>query len=60
MKVRQMNKILDAKRPLETSRYVSAFWYRYNKAWIYFNRISRKRLRKMRKKGDFDMTILNQ
>lgn len=50
MKVRQMNKILDAERPLETSSHVSAFWYRYNKAWVYFNRISRKKLRKMKKK----------
>lgn len=57
MKVRQMNKILNADRPLETRRYVSVFWYRYNKAWIYFNRISRKRLRKMRKKGNLIIKI---
>lgn len=51
MKVRQMNKILDAERPFETSRKVAFFWHRYKKACIYFNRISRKKLRKMKKEG---------
>ena len=52
MKIRQMNKILNTERPPETSRSVSAYQYRYNRAWIYFNKISRKRLRKMRKEDN--------
>lgn len=52
MKIRQMNKILKTERPPETNRHVSAYQYRYNRAWIYFNKISRKRLRKRRKEGN--------
>lgn len=51
MRARQANKIPDTERPMETGRHAPAFWYRYNRAWIYQNRISRKRLRKLRKKG---------
>lgn len=53
MNIRQSKKIQNQVSPSETNKKNRAYWNRYNRAWIYNQRLDRRAIRKMRKEGRF-------
>lgn len=53
MNTRLAKKIQKQINPPEAIDKISAYWDRYNRAWLYSQRLYRRLLRKMRKEGRY-------
>ncbi|MCM0314284.1 hypothetical protein [Bacteroides fragilis] len=53
MNIRQANKIQKQVSPSEINNKSRAYWDRYNRSWLYSQRLYRRLIRKKRKEGKF-------